>query len=124
MINQDQLNHLSKELLAAKQNTHEAQLHKILQNEGKCWAEFYRYARIRKSNKVNIPGLKGINGGIITDPLGKANILNSHCASVFSRKNDQQQRTAMNSECREILSVCIKTLRKRLASRGKKISQT
>ena len=125
MINQDQLNHLSKELLAAKQKAHEGYLHKILQNEGKCWAEFYRYARRRKSNKVNIPGLKGINGGIITDPLEKANILNSYCVSVFSRKNDHQQRTAMNSECREVLSVCSKTLRNRLASSGKKnISRT
>ena len=76
MINQEQLNLITKELLAAKRKAQEAYLSKILQNEGKCWGDFYRYARRRKGNKESVPGLKDSNGGIITDPLEKANRLN------------------------------------------------
>ena len=53
------------------QKAQEAYLSKILQNEGSCWGDFYRYARRRRGNKESIPGLKDTNGGIITDPLEK-----------------------------------------------------
>ena len=122
MINQEQLNLITKELLAAKRKAQEAYLSKILQNEGSCWGDFYRYARRRKGNKESIPGLKDTNGGIITDPLEKANRLNSYYASVFSGKRDSQLGITINSESMEVFSVCIKSLRKRLAVCGRKKS--
>jgi len=122
IINQDQLNQISKELLGAKQKAQETYLLKILQNEGKCWGDFYRYARRRKGNKETNPGLKDTNGGIITDPLEKANILNSYYASVFSRKCNYQLSPTLNSESSEMFSVCMKTLRKRLSLCGRKKS--
>ncbi len=41
LLNQAELNHLSKELLTAKRKAPETYLRKILQNEGTCWAEFF-----------------------------------------------------------------------------------
>ena len=47
-------------------------------------AEFYRFVNRRKGNKENIPMIKDLNGGLITDPVDKANNLNNYYASVFS----------------------------------------
>jgi hypothetical protein len=81
---QRELKRLSKELLAAKKKAQETFLRSVLQNEGRCWAEFYRYVRRRKGNRENIPAIKDHNGALITDPLEKANSLNSYYASLFS----------------------------------------
>jgi hypothetical protein len=58
---QAELKRLSKELLIAKKKAQETFLSSVLQNEGKCWAEFYKYVKRRKDNRENIPAIKGIN---------------------------------------------------------------
>jgi hypothetical protein len=65
----------------------------VLQNEGRCWTEFYKYVKRRKGNIENIQVIKDHNGTLITDPLEKANSLNSYYASLFSceRNNPQVQ---------------------------------
>ena len=45
LLNQAELNHLSKELLTAKKKAQETYLHKILQNKGTCWAEFFKVCK-------------------------------------------------------------------------------
>jgi hypothetical protein len=50
-------------------------VHSVLQNESKCWSDFYRYVKRREWNRENIPTIKDPNGGLITDPLEKANSL-------------------------------------------------
>jgi len=56
----------------------------VLQNEGNCWSEFYKYVKMRKGNREIIPAIKDQNRTIITDSTAKANILNSYYASIFS----------------------------------------
>jgi len=75
---------LSKELLVAKKKAQETFLRSVLQNDGRCWTEFYKYVKRRKGNRENIPAIKDHNVTLITDPLGKANSLNSYYASLFS----------------------------------------
>ena len=80
---QRELERLSKELLVAKKKAQETFLSSVLQNEVRCWTEFYKYVKRRKGNRENIPAVKGHNGTLITDPLVSANSLNSY-ASIFS----------------------------------------
>jgi hypothetical protein len=61
--------------LAAKKNAQEAFLRSVLQNEGKCWTEFYKYVKRRKGNRENTPALKDCNGRLISNPIEKANFL-------------------------------------------------
>ena len=68
------LKRLSKELLVAKKKAQETFLRLVLQNEGRCWTEFYKYVKQRKGN---IPAIKDHNGRLITDPIKKAKSLNS-----------------------------------------------
>jgi len=63
-------------LLIAKRNAQETFLSSVLQNEGKSWSEFNRFVKRRKGNRENIPTIKDCNGGLITDPVDKANNLN------------------------------------------------
>ena len=70
-----ELNRLSKNLLTAKRNGQEIFLSSVIQNEGKSWSEFYRFVNRRKGNRQNIPAMKDCNGGLITDPVDKANNL-------------------------------------------------
>jgi hypothetical protein len=72
---QAELKRLSEKLLTAKRNAQETVLRSVLQNEGKCWSEFYRYVKRRKGNRENIPTIKDSNGGLITGPAEKANNL-------------------------------------------------
>jgi hypothetical protein len=51
---------LSKELLVAKKDQ-ETFLRSVLQNEGRCWAEFFKYAKRRKGNRENIQAIKDHN---------------------------------------------------------------
>jgi len=81
---QRELKRLSAELLVAKKKAQETFLRSVLQNEGRCRTEFYRHLKRRKGNGENIPAIKDHNGKLITDPLEKANSLNSYYASLFS----------------------------------------
>jgi hypothetical protein len=73
--------------LSAKRNAQETFLRALLQNEGKSWAQFYRYVKRCKGNRENIPTIRDCNGGHITNPLEKANNLNDY-SSVFSYERD------------------------------------
>ena len=61
---------------------------RIIQNEGKSWSEFYRFVNRSKGNRENIPAIKDYNGGLIIDPVDKANNLNYYYASVSSCERD------------------------------------
>ena len=64
----EKLKHLSKQLLAAKKEEQEAFLKSILNNEAKCWSNFYKYVKRHKGNRDNIPAIKDGDGRIVTDP--------------------------------------------------------
>jgi hypothetical protein len=89
--NQADLNRLSKELLVAKKKAQETFLRSVLQNEGRCWTEFYKYVKIRKENTENTPVIKDQNGKLITESLEKPNTLNSYFASILSCKRSNSQ---------------------------------
>jgi hypothetical protein len=55
---QPELKRLLKKLLTRKENAQATFLHSVLQNEGKCWQEFYRYVKRRKGCRENIPVIK------------------------------------------------------------------
>jgi hypothetical protein len=55
--------------------TQETFLRSILQNESKCWTEFYKNVKRPKSNRENIPAIKDGNGRRITDSIEKAKFL-------------------------------------------------
>jgi len=80
---QAELKRLSKELLVAKK-PQETILRSVLQNEGRYWTEFCKYVKRRKGNRESIPAIKDHNGKLVTDPIEKANSLNSYYASLFS----------------------------------------
>jgi len=42
---QEDLKRLSKELLVVTKKAQETFLHSVLQNEGRCWTEFYKYVK-------------------------------------------------------------------------------
>jgi hypothetical protein len=81
---QAELKRLSKKFFTAKRNAQEIFLSSVLQNEGKSWSEFYRFVNRHNGNGENIPAIEDCNGGLITDPVDKANNLNNYYASVFS----------------------------------------
>jgi hypothetical protein len=74
----EKLKQLLKQLLTAKKSAQEAFLESILNKEGKCWTDFYKYAKRRKGNKENIPAFKDCNGRIITDAIDKPNTFNPY----------------------------------------------
>ena len=82
-----EMKRLSKELFVA-QKAQETFLPSVLQNEGRCWTEFFKYAKRRKGNRENTPAIKDHNGKLITDPLENANSLNSYYASLFSYESN------------------------------------
>ena len=106
--------------MIATKKAQENFLRTVLHNEGNSWAEFFKYVKRRKGGKENVTGLKDSTGMLITEPIDKANVLNSFYASVFSCKRVNQQ--IPPTESGEPFSMCIKTLRKRLASLGNKKS--
>jgi hypothetical protein len=117
---QADLNRLSKELLVAKRKVQETFLRSALQNEGRCWTEFYKYVKRRKGNTENIPVIKDQNGKLITEPLEKANALNSYFASIFSCKRNHPQ--IPSTDVGKPFTVSIKSVRKRLATIARKKS--
>jgi len=88
---QRELKWLSKELLVAKKEAQESFLRSVLQNEGRCWTEFYEYVKRRTGTRENIPAIKDHNGKLITDPLEKANSLNHYYGSLFSCKSNNSE---------------------------------
>ena len=109
---QADLKRLSKELLVAKKKAQETFLHVVLQNEGRCWTEFYKYVKRRKGNREDIPGIKDHKGKLITDPIEKANTLNSYYASLFSCKRINPQ--IHSTESGKPFTMSINIIRKRL----------
>jgi hypothetical protein len=81
---QAELKRLANKLLTTKSSAQETFLGSVLRNERNSWSEFYRYVRRREGNKESIPAVKDINGGNISDPARKANILNKYYASVLA----------------------------------------
>jgi hypothetical protein len=71
----------------------------------------------RKRIKENIPAMKDCNGGQITDPVDKANNLNSCYASVFSCKRDIPVINSTRSD--KPFNIKIGIIRKRLAMTGR-----
>jgi hypothetical protein len=92
-------------------------LRSVLQNEGKCWSEFYRYVKRRKGCRENIPAIKGCNEGLITDPAEQANNLNNYYASVFSRERNIPE--IKSTQIDKPFTIKISITRKRLAAIGK-----
>ena len=86
-----QLRPLSKELLVAKKTAKEKCLRSVLQNDGRCWAEFCKYVRRHKGNRESILAIKDNKGKLVTDPIGKANALNNYYASLFGRESINPQ---------------------------------
>ena len=77
-LHTDKFKQLSLNLLSAKKKAQETYLKSILSKEGKSWAEFYKYVKSRRRNRESVPAIKDGNGQNITDPAGKANLLNSY----------------------------------------------
>jgi hypothetical protein len=114
---QVELQRLSKQLLAAKKNAQETFLWSVLQNEGKCWTDIFKYVKRRKENRENTPALKDCNGRLISNPIEKANILNSYYASAFSCEQTFLQIQSAHSG--ELFTININVIRKRLAAIGR-----
>ena len=71
----------------------------------------------RKGNRKNIPAIEDNNGTIITDSTEKANILNSHYASVFiCNRNFPNIKSAHSVET---FIINTKRIRKRVAAIGR-----
>jgi len=79
----------------------------------KSWSEFYRFVNRRKRNRENVPSL---NGGLITDPVKKANHFINYYASVFSCKRDIPNINPTYSE--KTFTTKINIIRKRLKTMG------
>ena len=116
---QRELKRLSKELLVAKK-AQETFLSSVLQNKGRCWAEFYKYVKRRKGNRENIPAIKDHNGTLLTDPLEKANSLNSYYASIFSCESSNLE--IQPTQSGNPFTINISSIRKRLSTIGRKKS--
>ena len=115
---QRELKRLSKELLIENLTPLEAFLHSVLQNEGRCWTEFYININNLKGNREYIPAIKDHNGTLITDTLVNANSLNSFYSSVFSFEinNPEIQPTQLGKP----FTVNINIIRKGLSTIGRK----
>ena len=83
-----ELQQLSKKLLAANKKAQDAFLKSLLSMEGKYWSEFYKYLKRRKGNRENIPAIKDSYERIITDSIDKANSFNSYYLTVFSNEGN------------------------------------
>jgi hypothetical protein len=76
-------------------------------------SEFYRFVNRLKGIRDNIPVIKDCNGGLITDPVDKANHLNIYYASVFSCERDIPDINSTHSD--KPFTIKISVIRKRLA---------
>jgi hypothetical protein len=73
---QGEVKRLSTELLVGKIKAQETVLLSVLQNEGRCWTEYYKHVKRHKGNRDSIPAIKDNNDKLLTDPIEKANSLN------------------------------------------------
>ena len=89
----------------------------ILNNEGKCWPEFYKYVNRRKGHGENIPAVKECNGRPIIDPIEKANSFNNHYSSVPRSEGNIQHIQCANSG--EPFTIDTKIIRKKVAATRK-----
>jgi len=117
---QTELKHLSKDLLVAKKKAQETFLHSVLGNEGRCWTDFYKYVKRRKGNRESILVIKAQNGKLVTDPVEKADSLNSYYASLFSCECSNPQ--IHSTESRKPFIIHINIKRKQLSAIRKKKS--
>jgi hypothetical protein len=117
---QTELKQLSKELLVAKNKIQKTFLRSVLQNEGGCWTEFYKYVKMCKGNRANIPTMKDRNGKLITDPIEKANSLNSYYASLFSCESNNPQ--IQSTDSGKTFTISINAIRNTLLATGRKKS--
>jgi len=92
----------------------------VLNNEGKCWPEFYKYIKSCEGYRENIPAIKDCNGRPIIDPIENANSFNYCCSSVFSSEGNIQHIQCANSG--EPFTIDMKIIRKMVAAIGKKKS--
>ena len=51
----------------------------------------WHFIKAKKQDNVNISSLKTPDGQIITDPAGKANVLNQYFKTVFTVDDDENQ---------------------------------
>ena len=72
----EELERVSKQLLAGTKTAQETFIRSVLSKKGKCWSEFYMYVKRCKGHMENIPTIKDCNGQPIKDPIEKANSLN------------------------------------------------
>jgi hypothetical protein len=89
----------------------------LLNNEGKCWTEFYKYVKRRKGHREYIPAIKECNGRPIIGPIEKAYSFNYYYSSVFSSKGNIQHIQCANSD--ESFTIDTKITGKRRAAIGK-----
>jgi hypothetical protein len=73
-----------------------------------------------KGNREIIPATKGQNGKHVTDPIEKANSLNSYYASLFSCGSNSPQ--IQSTESVKTFTTSINIISKRLSAIGKKKS--
>ena len=106
--------------MVAKKKAQEIFLRSVLQNEIRCWREFYKYIKRRKGNRKSIPAIKDQHGKLVTDPIEKANYLNSYFVSPFSCKRNNPQ--IQSTESGKPFTISINIIRKRLSASGRKKS--
>jgi len=116
----DKFKQLSLNLLSAKKQAQETYLNSILSKEGKSWAEFYKYVKRRRGNRESVPAIKDGNGQNITDPTGKANLLNSYFSTTFSTKDNIPIIGGLNTT--KPFTINIRTIRRRTKKIGKRKS--
>jgi hypothetical protein len=92
----------------------------VLENEGRCWTEFYKYVKCRKGNREIIPAIKDHNGKLITDQLEKAISLNSYYASLLGCEGNNPEIPPTKSG--RPFTININIIRKRLSTIGRKKS--
>jgi hypothetical protein len=73
-----------------------------------------------KRNRENILAIKDHDGKLITQPIEKANILNSYYASIFSCKRTYPQ--IQSTDSGKPVTVSTNSIRKRLSAIGRKKS--
>ena len=104
--------------MVAKKKAQETFSRSILQNEGSCRTEFCNYVKRRKGNRESIPAIKDQIGRLVTDPIGKANSLNSYNASLFSCEGNNPQ--IQSTESGKPFTISINIVRNRLPATRKK----
>ena len=115
----EEMKRLSRQLFATKKYAQDTYFRSILNKEGTCWSEFYKYVKRHRRHRENIPTIKYCNRLPITEPIEKANSLNFYYSSVFSGERDIPHTQCANSG--ESFITDTKVIRKRVAAIRKKI---